>query len=319
MVSRAVFAAVLFVLAQTDASCSTTGGGAGGGGGTATTDCPIPAPYKVDVSAAADISSVTVQAGDAAMDERASNAPWCDTTEVLLTKLDVATAVSNNGCPGNNAITSLPCSPDGMLAALEVKPTPISFPAGSRPELVYDLDANPPQEGCELCTLAVYQRRQPPVAGQNNWRWVANAARATLGSTDIARAFITHFSVFALVELPAPEAIQPGAADGVFIVESDFISEQEGPITVQLTFQDGRIDTARELDRGVSRLFRFDLVEPVAGLDDPGCPGTPAESMTCLFPIGTEVNVLVSKDGLVSIGRVSDAYRVDFTATVEIL
>lgn len=319
MVSRAFFAAFIFALAQTDASCSTTGTGSGGGGGGATTDCPIPAPYKVDVSAPSDISSVTVQAGDGAQDERASNAPWCDTTEVSLTKLDVATAVSNNGCPGNNAITSLPCSPDGMLAALEIKPTPVAFPAASRPELVYDLDANPPQEGCELCVLAVYQRRPQPVAGQNNWRWVASATRATLGTTEIARAFVNHFSVFALVELPAPAAIQPGAANGVFIVESDFISEQEGPITVQLTFRDGRVDTARELDKGVSRLFRFDRVEPVAGLDDPGCPGTPAESMSCLFPVGTEVNVLVSDDGLVSIGRVSDAYRVDFTATVEIL
>lgn len=322
MGSRTIFAAFLFAIAQTDASCATGDGtSGGGGGGTATTSCPIPAPYKVDVSSASpDISSIEVQAGDDAEDKRQSFAPWCDTTELTLTKLDVATEVASNGCPRENSDTSVPCDEYGMLVALEIEPTPIRFPiVASRPELVYDLQANPPQKECAGgCLLKVFQLRDPRVATMDNWRFVADAVRGTSGSIPIATANIDHFSVFALVELPDAQAVAPGAADAQFIVASAFIAEnQEGAITVQLAFVDGSVE-GQELEREISPLFRFDRVDPVAGFDDPACAGTPAEILTCLFPEETEIRLQLLEDGLVSLGRVSDGYRVDFSATVEI-
>jgi hypothetical protein len=320
MGNRVVLVAMIFALAQAEVACEPAGGTSGPGPGTATTGCPIPAPYTVQVSAASDVSSVTVPSGSDADDERAGNAPWCDLTEVSLTKLSVANAVSANGCPASASDTTLPCSPDGMLAALELRPTPINFPElSNRPALVYDLAANPPQEGCELCVLKVYQLRDPRVTGVPNWRWVADASRSTLAGTPIATANVGHFSVFALVELPAPEALQPGAADAAFIVASDFIAEDEGALTVQLSFIDGSIETSRQLERETARLFRFDRFDPISSLDDPACPGTPAEIMTCLFPVETEVRLQLPEDQLVSLGRASDGFRVDFSATVEIL
>jgi hypothetical protein len=87
-----------------------------------------------------------------------------------------------------------------------------------------------------------------------------------------------------------------------------------------MTFEEGGIDAPpREIVKGSSRLYQFEQVQPEGGFDDPGCPGTPAETMTCLFPAGTEVNFELGDKNLVSIGRVSDAYRVDFTATVTVL
>jgi len=323
MGNRVTIVALIFALAQTEVSCNTTGSPGPGAGtatpGTATTSCPIPAPYKVQVSG--EVSSVTVQPGGAAQDERASNAPWCNTTEVSLTKLSVSNAVSANGCPASRSDTTPPCSTEGMLAAVELKPTPIKFPtSASQPELVYDLNVNKPQEGCVGCQLEVFQLFEPRPASGSNWRWVAYAYRSTFGSTPIATARVNHFSVFALVELPAPEVIVPGAAAATFIVGSDFIAEREGTtISVQLAFVEGSIDTSRKLDKETSRVFRFEQFAPVSGLDDPSCTGEPADAMTCLFPLGTEVRFEYAGDGTVSIGRVVDAYRVDFTATVAIL
>jgi hypothetical protein len=206
-----------------------------------------------------------------------------------------------------------------MLVALEIKPSPIVFPtSASQPQLDYDLAANPPQDACKDCqTLTVWQLEEPPI-GQNPWRWVADASRVSVSNRAYARAKVNHFSVFALVALPPAAPIL--AANGTaLVVESDFLAERETSIKVQLTYLEGPMDTARSLEKGSSRLFRFSDVHDPQGLDDPACPGTPAESLTCLFPLGTDISLDVAGDGNVVITRSTDQYRVEFAATVEIL
>jgi hypothetical protein len=316
----AIVVALVLAVSQAEAGCTPTGsGGSAGGAGTATTTCPIPNPYKVDVTAGApgEVSSVTVKPGSDAVDERTGTA-WCDLTELKLTKLGVAAAVASNGCPTAPAATALPCTPYGMLAAVDLRPTPISFPTQtSHPDLVYDLVSNPPQKECDNCGLAVYQLREPPVSGMSNWRWVGSAYRSTAGSRAIATANLNHFSVFALVELPPPAAVNPGAADAVLIVGSDFIAEGETTLTVQLAFVEGRLDAPWQLDRETSLLYRFDHFDPTSIPSDGGCAGTPAEIMTCLFPIETEVRLQVLERSVV-LERVVDGFRVEFAAAVEV-
>ena len=320
-----VLSALFFALAQTDASCAVTStGGPGGGstsvpgGGTATTGCPIPAPYVVKVAVATDISSVTVPSGSSAIDE-ANGGSWCDTTQVSVTKLSVTGSVTAHGCPNDNGVKALPCPDKDLLVAIELKPTPVSFPnPASRPGLKYDLKANPPMTGCETgCTLDVYQLRDPKVLGLDNWRLVAGATRGMDGSIPVARANVDHFSVFALVEHPAPNPVAAGGVNAQFVVSSDFLQVDEAVVVQLSVVGDGGV-AGREFQDGMSLLFRFDRLDPGDGFEDPACPGDIPEILTCLFPIETPVVVDLPEEQRVSIQDPRSQTRVNFSASVAI-
>jgi hypothetical protein len=318
MDQRAVFAALIWMLGASATSCNV----ATSPGPSTSGACSIGSPYTETVTggAAGEVSSIRVEPGSGAMDERPTpSVPWCDTSELSLTKLVLANAVAANGCPYAYAATVLPCFPYGMLAVLEIQPTPIGFPIlASQPTLVYDLKENPKQKECDGCSLSVWQLKPVTSPGAANWRRVDTQVTERFDSAtnrSLAEAKIDHFSVFALVDLPVPEPIQGGQVS--MVVASEF-GEDRNALAVQLVFVDGAIDASRVLEKGVSPVFRFVGFEPAGDSPDPACDGPPAELLTCLFPIDTEVSIELHGGRLVSIERRSDGLRIEFTADLEI-
>lgn len=265
------------------------------------------------------VSSITVQGGTVSEDERAALDPWCDSDELSIAALDVAATVANVGCPSNASVTTPPCLPWGMLAALEIEPTPVRFPdPATRPQLVYDLDANPPQEQCEDCLLKVYQLKDPLPPSGSNWRFVGNATPGSTGGVPTANANISHFSVFALVEVPPPRPVPGGGGEAVAIVTSEFIDVGDNAVSVDLAFPNGAEFDQEAIEPGGVRNFLFTGVELVE-FSDGGCQiGLPGASLDCLYPIETEVIFTLESASLVVIDRADLTDRAVIAAAVAI-
>jgi hypothetical protein len=283
---------------------------------------PISGPITATVSASGDVSSATIPDGAYGYYD-AGGGDWCATGDFEADKIDVNAAIAAFGCFYDRSDKTPPCSPYGALAAIDVKPSNVSFPAPPKPSLRYDLDANPPaceQLGITCGWYGIYQLITPiPDPPAKAWRWVGPATETTYSGKAVAEGDINHFSIFALVELPGPRPVAPPLRAGM-IVASDFLEDDRGDVLVAFEILEGDLQEV-----GQTRLFRFSNVDPA--FSDPNLPeecldlGTPAEQLTCLFPIDTEVTVAVGVDGVanqVSIVGVAEGYEARLFADVQI-
>jgi hypothetical protein len=214
--------------------------------------------------------------------------PWCAKD---LGQLSI-TSVNLNSLP--------PCPYTKCLAAVDVKPDNLSFTtkSTSRPQLSYDLDEHQPAIRPEECTqgtpcYAIYQLKT------NTWQSVGYANPVILGTEWFAQGNIKHFSIFALVELPPPNPVNGPRRLGTFIA-SEFIDDDMGGNMVSLNvYEDDSNELNQYRDQRIYRFVGIDLI----GMDreiKPDCLNldTLAEQFTCLFPIDTEVEIIIGLDGI---------------------
>jgi hypothetical protein len=231
--------------------------------------------------------------------------PWCDTDDLGISPQD---------------LSSLPACPvTKCLAAVNVTPDNIKFPyskntSASRPELSYDLDEHPPAKDPESCggsayCYSIYQLR-PSV---NTWRYVGHAEAIPVGPEWYAQGSLSHFSIFALVELPEPTTVTGPRVMGM-VIASDFVEDDRGDIGVGvIDFEDslGELNQA-----GEQRLFRFSGVDPASfeGEVPPDCTSLPsvAEQFTCLFPIDTFVEFELLEEGRAVLRALEFGYGIEF-------
>jgi hypothetical protein len=283
------------------------GGCVGGSSSSTTASCPpIAGPITANVSDASDVSSVTIP--DGAWGYLDAGGDWCATEDLEVTKIDVYAEIATYGCFYDRNDKTPPCSPYGALAAVDVKPSNVKFPNSPKPSLRYDLVVSPPE--CEnlgyTCGyLAFYQLKEPVPPTGYAWRWVGPASETSYKGKSAAEGNINHFSTFALVELPGPRPIAPGLQVAM-IVASDFLEDNQRDTLAAFEILRGELE-----ETGQMRLFRFSRVDPA--YSDPNLPedclslATPAEQLTCLFPIGTEVILAVGVDGVDNLASITSA------------
>ena len=217
----------------------------------------------------------------------ATGSDWCDITELGLAVVDPASLTTN--CPETN----MPPGPlsdcsYGTLAALDVKPTGVMFPApnSGRPELRFDLIAHPPEcRELEIpCNLVVYQFLDP------DWVQAGQASEIIAGFAD---AKLRHFSIFVLVELPQPTPI-PGIDGFQTEVGSDWYLDEGGPLQVALTISQPELAEFGLDVEGHQRFVSFrDARFVVEGVAPPACDQgfADGDELTCLLPQGTGINL----------------------------
>ena len=215
--------------------------------------------------------------------------PWCSPTQLAITIANLA------GLP--------PCPYAGCLIAVDVKPDNIDFsnPANTnatKPSLSYDLAEHPPSESginLEDCSnnyncFAFYRE------DSGSWIFAGAATTTMIGSEWFATGRINHFSVFALVQLPQPAAVQPPRAFGM-VVRSEFHEDENGGLSVAVLIAEDR-GGEFSVDSG-ERILRLTGFEPLEfeGDIDPACQDAARTELlfTCLFPAGTRVELLLDE------------------------
>jgi hypothetical protein len=328
---------ILGIVTQTATGCGGTSTPATAPPATAPPACPpIQSPVTVFVPAVtnpAEITSITIKAGTTAYNDPGSGY-WCSTGQLKLVKVSVSGLVTNNGCFTDRNDTSYPCSVYNALAAVDIQPSRIKFPASPYPVLDYDLSKteNIPycmEKGWNCGGFAIYQLKDPvPAAPTLAWRYVSSASLIA-GSTPPAAEGnnIDHFSTFALVELPAPQPFPPAIKAGM-VVASKFIPDEPGTsnvFSVAFLIRDAPDPGMKDQ----TRLFRFSNPEmqltvngtyPAECLDLKNYPTVP-EQLTCLFPIDMEVSLVTGVDGVpnqVSITPITGEYEARLFANLEI-
>jgi hypothetical protein len=306
----------LFLLLVTFSLVGCPGGGTNGGG----TDCPpYSSSYSATVPAAADVSNINIPSGASGTID--GDGDWCDPDTVGISSADINALVSSNGCFQDRSDTTPPCSPMRGLGALDVSPSDISFSGTTKPNLRYDLTANPPQQ--DSTSYMIYQLKTPiPSPPTRSWRYVGLANPSTFSGKPVAEGGINHFSIFALVE-PPPAVLVPPPITTVMIVASDFIDDGRGTISVELEVME-IIDGDIAAKPGEPHVFILSSVDPA--YDDPGLLpdclslGTPAEQLTCLFPEGILLEVRSGVDGidnLISLIAPERAYEARLFADIQ--
>ncbi|MCK5609173.1 hypothetical protein KAR91_45280, partial [Candidatus Pacearchaeota archaeon] len=244
------------------------------------------------VGVSGDVSGVTVPDGTVA--EFDGGGYWCGSPTLEAIKIDVNAEIAANGC-FNDFATPTPaspnCEPFNALAAIDIRPSNIGFINIPKPELRYDLAANPPvcrQEGIVCGGFGIYQLLSSSSSGgPSNWLLVGQATETSYAGTSVAVGTVNHFSIFALVELPEPDPA-PSPSRFEMIVASDFLDDGLGTIKVTFTIVQADVEGFEK-----TRLFSFTNIDPA--LDEGSLPGECfdtdilAETLTCLFPIGTSV------------------------------
>lgn len=282
---------------------------------------PIAGPLTANVSASGDVSSITIPNG--ATGEFDSGGYWCDTSALDIEIVDVNALIASYGCFTDRGDTTPPCSFYTALAAVDVSPDNVSFPSVPKPQLRYDLDVHPPQNQ-EASSFSIYQLKDPiPSPPTRSWRLVGTATPNTYSGKSVAQGSINHMSVFALVELPPPVPVTPPFLS-TMIVDSDFLDDDQGIITVAFVIQEVIVDQ-RVMTAGEIRIFRLTGVDPAYA--DPNLPAvcldldTPAAQLTCLFPVETSVEVELGIDGVENLMRIlslDQGYEARLFANVEI-
>ena len=257
---------------------------------TTSVSCPPLGAYnKVSAPGSTDISSAEVFSTTwGAYDPSGPN--WCTPGALSVTVLTQATLGSLPTCPRSN----------GCLNAIDLGPNGLNFSSSNnsvtdRPKLTFDLSAHPEVTYSKSCTVAscfeIYQ-----LDNNNAWTSVGGAVLTTLPTgKDIATGHVSHFSVFAVAELPPPT---PPSQSGTptLVVASVFAEDASGEIDV--TFQVNASDL-RELAPDSERLFRFAGYD-IKSLDITGQVPAACQDirpldtrLTCMFPIGTTVKTTI--------------------------
>jgi hypothetical protein len=227
--------------------------------------------------------------------------------------------VKQFGCFENRSFTDIMKCSYYALAALDVSPNNRCFPSTSTPELTFDLsvDANKPtcqkpevKTGCATW-FAIYQLKEPVPTSGTAWLYVGGA---TLVATNLARGGINHFSTFVLAELPEPKDI--GVGSSVLIVDSTWEEDVNGDVRVALTFQEND-QSGTPVEWTLIYLFSIQELRekwPQRAECEPP-PQTNAQNLTCLFPIGTKLAIMV-ENGTVSIDSVE--FKVTFNGAMRV-
>jgi hypothetical protein len=245
---------------------------------------------KVTINSPSDGSSIEVFADTCGYTDP-GDAPWCDTDDLDILPQDLSGLPA---CPLTKCLAAVNVQPDDIKFRLTPAPT-----CASKPELLYDLDEHPPATPPEYCggspsCYAIYQLRP----STSTWKFVGYAKAIPVGPEWYAQGRISHFSIFALVELPVPTTVTGPRTTGM-VVASDFLEDDRGDIGVGvIVFEDSLGELAQP---GEQRLFRFSSVDPASFEGDvpPDCEALPsvAEQFTCLFPIDTAVEFELAAQG----------------------
>lgn len=288
--------------------CGGGGGGGGGGapsgapptssGGGGSSACLINSSDAV-VNVATEASSVTVTKGTYATVD--GNGLWCGENLGVdaLSQSTLNQLISKYGCFNSATSKIPPCTPYNALAALDINPDSISFPKSPKPKLRYDLSAHKPT--CKQLDIAcggyaIYQLQEQSA----KWLFAGSAFETSFSGKQVAEGSVSHFSIFALVELPAPRPVTPPALPPFtagMVVASEFLVDDGGSITVAIEILRSPLPETGEI-----RLFRLTGVDPV--FDPAQLPAnclagqTIAEQLSCLLPIGREVAFETGVDGV---------------------
>jgi hypothetical protein len=284
--------------------------------------CP-PIPSPVSASVPGELTKITIPAGTIALTDPGAK-PWCDTSQLKIGKASLSELVSTYGCFTDRNDRTYPCSVYNALAAVDVQPGRVKFPALPRPALVYDLSKTESEPYCTVKSAdcggyAIYRLKYPlPPAPSLAWRYISPASLIS-GSTPAAveGGNIDHLSTFALVELPPPQMFPP-VITAALTVASDHVPDQpDNPDVFSVAFLI-RDDTLGM--KGQTRIFRASGQEmqlavngayPAECLDAEIFPTLP-EQLTCLFPADMEVILVNGVDGIanqVSIAPVFGGYE----------
>jgi len=164
-----------------------------------------------------------------------------------------------------------------------------------RPKLSYDLYENPPGKNPESCATGqvcykVYQYYD------NSWQVVGYATPRYDGKW-FADAYIKHFSIFALIEMPDPTPID-NPRELFLVIASDFLEDSLENIFVAFYITD---DPSGEFSPDeYQHILRFSNPDPsIITMDETSkCSDLPLSDMfSCLFPIGDRIQVVIGVDG----------------------
>ena len=293
--------------------------------------CP-PISSPVSVSVPGEITKITIPAGTIALTDPGAK-PWCDTSQLKIGKASLSGLVSTYGCFTDQNDRTYPCSVYNALAAVDIQPSRIKFPALPRPVLVYDLSKTENKPYCTVINAdcggyAIYQLKNPvPSTPALAWRYVSPASLISGSKPAAAEGEnIDQLSTLALVELPPPQVFPP-MITAALSVASDFIPDDPDSSDVFMVAFLIRDDTLGM--NAQTRIFRFSGTEvklavdgayPAECLDAKIYPTVP-EQLTCLFPADMDVILVNGVDEVanqVSIAPAPGGYEARLFANLEV-
>jgi len=293
--------------------------------------CP-PIPVQASASLPGESTKITIPAGAIALTDPGAKA-WCDTSQLKLAKVSLSNLVSTQGCFTDQNDKTYPCSVYNALAAVDIQPGRIKFPASLRPALVYDLSKTESKPYCTVKSAdcggyAIYRLIKPlPPTPNLAWRYISPASLVSGAKPAAAEGInIDQFSTMALVELPPPQMFPP-MTTAAMVVASEFLPDEpdnQNIFTVALLIRDDTLGM-----NGQTRIFRFSNPEiqlavtgayPAECLDAEIYPTIP-EQLTCLFPADMEVILVNGVDNVayqISIAPLSGGYEARLFAKLEV-